>query len=63
MACDIRLLGALVLSPYMAKLKPPLEVVVMTRISEALGGRIKQRAKEYAIQIRQDENKDLRLKG
>ena len=31
MACDIRLLGALVLSPYRAKLKPPLEVVVMTR--------------------------------
>ena len=31
MACDIRLLGALVLSPYRAILKPPLEVVVMTK--------------------------------
>lgn len=32
------------------------------RISEALGGRIKQRAKEYAIQISKDKNKDIRLK-
>lgn len=36
MACDIRLLGALVLSPYRAKLKPPLEVVVMTYLVQYL---------------------------
>lgn len=33
------------------------------RISEALGGRIKQRAKEYAIHISKDINKNYRLKG
>lgn len=31
-------------------------------ISEALGGRIKQRSKEYAIHISKDINKDHRLK-
>ena len=38
MACDIRLLDALVLSPYRAILKPPLEVVVMTFASFILSG-------------------------
>jgi hypothetical protein len=30
LACDTRLLGVQVFSPYKANFKPPLEVVVMT---------------------------------
>ena len=36
MACDTRLLGALVLSPYRAIFKPPLEVVVMTKSKSSI---------------------------
>jgi hypothetical protein len=32
LACDTRLLGVQVFSPYRANFKPPLEVVVMTYI-------------------------------